>query len=149
MKALTFFCAIAIATSSFAADLSEFGISGVEQMTDGEAKRVRGLGMSTYVNSLATQSFALSIADKSSGSVINMNSNSQILSYDGSDLYAGSSGASQAVGSVAQAGIQLGDASFQMGEFSFDMSGFNSVSQANLAAGPSGAFDLTTLFGSN
>lgn len=149
MKAFTFFCAVAIATTSFAADLSDFGIADVETISDVEAKKVRGLGMTTYVNSLATQSFALSIADKSSGSVINMNSNSQILSYDGSDLYEGSSGASQAVGSVAQAGLQLGDASFQMGEFSFDMSGFTSVSQANLAAGPSGALDLSSLFGSN
>ncbi len=149
MKVLSFLFAVALATPCFAADLSDFGLSQVQEITATEGAEIRGQGMSTYVNSLATQSFALSLADKATGSVINLNSNSQTLSYDGVDLFAGSSGASQAVGAVAQAGIQLGDATFEMGEFNFALTGFNSVSQATLAAGPSGAFDLSSMFGGN
>lgn len=149
MKALFLLATLAITTPCLAADLSSFGITNLQDISDIQAASVRGQGMSTYVKSVATQSFALSIADKDSGSVINMNSNSQMLSHDGADLSEGASGASQAVGSVAQAGIQFGDASFKLGDFSFDMSGFTSVSQSNMAAGPSGVFDFSGLVAGN
>jgi len=149
MRRLSFFFALALATPCLAADLSTFGITEIQNLTDVQATSVRGLGMSTYVKSVATQSFALSIADKDSGSVINMNSNSQMLSHDGADLSEGASGASQAVGSIAQAGIQFGDASFKLGDFSFDLSGFTSVSQSNMAAGPSGVFNFSGLVAGN
>ncbi|MDB4676930.1 hypothetical protein OAF09_01745 [bacterium] len=147
MKVLRLLFICMLATPCAAADLSEFGIDSVTELTETDAKTVRGLGMSTYVDSLSTQSFALSLADKFSGSVINMNANSRMKSYDGSDLYEGSSASSQAVGSVSQGGIQFGDANFEMGEFSFNLSGFQSVAQANQVAGPSGTLDFSSIFG--
>ncbi|MAI70098.1 MAG: hypothetical protein CMM01_04225 [Rhodopirellula sp.] len=145
MKRILFIFACLVSAPCIAADFEEFGMSSMQPLTNAEASEVRGAGVDTFVSSLATQSFNFALADRDSGSVFNMNSNAQMRAYDGAQLYEGSSGATQAVGASSQGGIQFGDATFTMGEFTFDLSGFTSVGQANLIAGPSSPLNFSGL----
>jgi len=147
MRLFCLLLALALGTQASAEELRAFGLASLEPVSDVDGTQVRGLGLAAQVKSLATQSFALSIADQASGSVINMNSNSQILSHDAADISENASGSSQAVGAIAQAGIQFGDATFELDEFSFSLTGFTAVSQSSLAAGPAGVFDFSSLGG--
>ncbi len=147
MNRVFFVLACLVSATCHAADLDQFGMTGIEPLTDVEATEVRGAGVDTFVSSLATQSFNFALADRDSGSVFNMNSNAQMRTYDSAQLYEGSSGATQAVGASSQGGIQFGDATFSMGEFTFDLAGFTSVGQANLIAGPSSPLNFSGLLG--
>jgi hypothetical protein len=147
MKRLACLFACLISAPCIAADYDQFGIGGIESLSNAEAQTVRGAGVDTFVSSLATQSFNFAMADRDSGSVFNMNSNAQTRAYDGAELYEGSSGSTQAVGASSQGGIQFGDASFSMGEFTFDLAGFTSIGQANLIAGPSSPLNFSGLLG--
>ena len=81
MKRIFFVLACLVSATCHAADLDQFGMSGIEPLTDMEATEVRGAGVDTFVSSLATQSFNFALADRDSGSVFNMNSNAQMVAF--------------------------------------------------------------------
>ncbi|MDA7874619.1 hypothetical protein N9250_00275 [bacterium] len=132
------------ASSCFAADVSEFGLGGIEPLSDREAQAVRGAGGDTIVQSISTNSMAFSIVDKDSGSVFNMNATSQLIGKDSVTFDTADSGL-QAVGNSSTGGVQFGDAEFNMGEFFFSMSGFSSIGQAQQIGGAGKMLDFSSL----
>ena len=130
--------------SCTAADLGQFGLENIAPITAEAATTVRGLGGSTYVNSIGTSSMAFSIADTKSGSVFNLNATSQLSGYDSVDFVSADSG-TQAVGNSSVGGIQFGSASFDMAEFEFSMDGFSAVTQSQQAGGAGSGLDFSGL----
>ncbi|MEC8475024.1 MAG: hypothetical protein VXZ38_10265, partial [Planctomycetota bacterium] len=65
-------CVVALmllaATTCRGEDLSGFGLSGLENVSDAEAMDVRGRGLDASISSLVTNSMAFSIVDSASGS---------------------------------------------------------------------------------
>ncbi|MGC6446974.1 MAG: hypothetical protein ACON5D_04815 [Rubripirellula sp.] len=144
-------CAVALmllaATTCRGEDLSGFGLSGLENVSDAEAMDVRGRGLDASISSITTSSMAFSIVDSASGSVFNLNSTSQMTGLDSmfSDLESVDSGV-QSIGLSNTGGVQFGAATFSIGDtFRFSMDGFAAIGQVNQLGGASSGLDFQSL----
>lgn len=144
-------CAVALmllaATTCRGEDLSGFGLSGLENVSDAEAMDVRGRGLDASISSITTSSMAFSIVDSASGSVFNLNSTSQMTGLDSmfSDLESVDSGV-QSIGLSNTGGVQFGAATFSIGDtFRFSMDGFAAIGQVNQLGGASSGLDFQLL----
>ncbi|MEC7408463.1 MAG: hypothetical protein VYB72_06605 [Planctomycetota bacterium] len=144
-------CVVALmllaATTCRGEDLSGFGLSGLENVSDAEAMDVRGRGLDASISSITTSSMAFSIVDSASGSVFNLNSTSQMTGLDSmfSDLESVDSGV-QSIGISNTGGVQFGAATFSIGDtFRFNMDGFAAIGQVNQLGGASSGLDFQLL----
>lgn len=147
-------CAVALmllaATTCRGEDLSGFGLSGLENVSDAQAMNVRGRGLESALNAISTNSLAFTIVDSTSGSIFNLNATSQTSGVDSmfSSIDDGMAidGGLQALGLNQVGGVQFGSAEFSLGDtFGFTMDGFSSVGQTSQIGGAAFELDFQSL----
>jgi hypothetical protein len=144
-------CAVALmllaATTCRGEDLSGFGLSGLENVSDSEAMEVRGRGLDAVIESITTTSMAFTVVDTNSGSVFNMNATSQMTGLDSmfSDLDSVDGGV-QSLALNNTGGVQFGTSTFSIGDsFRFSMDGFSSIGQVQQLGGAATGLDFQSL----
>ena len=122
-----------------AANLDDFGIGSVEQMTEQQGSAVRGAGFASS-ESTAMSAMQVFIFDSVNGSSINLSSSSINTASDHGDL--SDSDAVAFVASATQSASSLTAMDFAIGDFQFTTSEFAIGSFGDSAsAGPSILFD--------
>ena len=151
-KTAFYLTAFVLCSNGFANDLSDYGLADATQLSEHDANLIRGLGsnstqgLQSAITSVQTSSLAFSIVDTNSGSVFNLNANSQTRGRDAVSGYPSSlDGSLQSLGVFNSGGVQFGDAEFSMGEFGFGMTGVAAYGQSSQLAGPSSSLNFNNL----
>lgn len=148
-------CAVALmllsSTTCRGEELSGFGLSGLENVSDAEAMDVRGRGLDALLTSVSTQSMAFTIVDATSGSVFNLNATSQMTGQDGMNSILDDGlevdGGYQSLGLSNAGGVVFGTADFSMADtlFGFSMDGFSAIGQSQQLGGATLGLDFQGL----
>jgi hypothetical protein len=148
-------CAVALmllaATTCRGEELSGFGLSGLESVSDAEAMDVRGRGLDGLLTTISTQSMAFTIVDATSGSIFNLNATSQMTGQDGMTSIIDDGfevdGGYQSLGLSNAGGVVFGTANFSMADtfFGFSMDGFSAIGQSQQLGGASLGLDFQGL----
>jgi hypothetical protein len=139
------------ATTCRGEELSGFGLSGLENVSDAEAMDVRGRGLGALLTSVSTQSMAFTIVDATSGSIFNLNATSQMTGLDGMDSVIDDGmdidGGYQSLGLSNAGGVVFGTANFSMQDtfFGFSMDGFSAIGQSQQLGGAALGLDFQGL----